>query len=386
MVPYQLNHSEDSSSCYFDDIKIVRKRIIAFAEESGNHYIDNYCKYVNETFRQDKLSRNEYIFDIILTGVLLRKYMNVAGATSLWIIGVLDFLWYIRRSCRSLKPKADYLRAKIFSRLPLEFDTDNNINTVSVHKFNKVCWWLNATGEFCEEAVRCTKWIKFLQKLPPQKMSEYQNFMGEIVKRFEELSCENLNVYTKYTESYCNNFLDDRSIREDRLFCSRSPELYHLNMLGAEIMNEGLRDRFRSKKKKVVLLSGCMRPENGSRCKAALRDKDLVCQRCNSICQIGQVAELTKERGCRTIVILHSSSFSSTIVRWAEEKDTGIVVSACLLNLLAGGYEMQRSGISAQCIPLEFAGCKRHWHPEGIPTTVNIDKMVEILDHSDNHK
>jgi hypothetical protein len=29
---------------------------------------------------------------------------------------------------------------------------------------------------------------------------------------------------------------------------------------------------------------------------------------------------------------------------------------------------------------LDYCGCKRHWHNEGIPTDINMDKLKQLLE------
>lgn len=47
--------------------------------------------------------------------------------------------------------------------------------------------------------------------------------------------------------------------REDRFSCLRSRVEYHLNMVGAEILNRAFRDEFLTAERTTVLLPGCMR-------------------------------------------------------------------------------------------------------------------------------
>jgi hypothetical protein len=68
-----------------------------------------------------------------------------------------------------------------------------------------------------------------------------------------------------------------------------------------------------------------------------------------------------------------------------------LVAVACLLNLVPGGYEMRELGLNAQCVLLDYCGCIKHWHPEGFPTDLNIDRLLnlcskkEVIDKADEH-
>ena len=51
---------------------------------------------------------------------------------------------------------------------------------------------------------------------------------------------------------------------------------------------------------------------------------------------------------------------------------------ACLMNILAGGYEMRARGIASQCVVLDYPGCEGHWRAVGIATGVNEERLVGI--------
>ncbi|NJK98458.1 MAG: DUF116 domain-containing protein [Bacteroidales bacterium] len=52
---------------------------------------------------------------------------------------------------------------------------------------------------------------------------------------------------------------------------------------------------------------------------------------------------------------------------------------ACVLNLLKGGYEMQKLNIPSQCVFLDYCGCQKHWHKNGIPTDLNSNQLQKIV-------
>jgi len=49
------------------------------------------------------------------------------------------------------------------------------------------------------------------------------------------------------------------------------------------------------------------------------------------------------------------------------------------LNLLAGGYEMNRLNISAQRIFLDYCACKKNWYKNDAATTLNIEQLVSMV-------
>ena len=78
-------------------------------------------------------------------------------------------------------------------------------------------------------------------------------------------------------------------------------------------------------------------------------------------------------------MIPHSSDFTTWLGRWRDTQKVGVVGVACMLNLFTGGYEMKDLNIPAQCVLLDRCGCKQHWHPEGIPTSLDRQQLLQTL-------
>jgi hypothetical protein len=58
----------------------------------------------------------------------------------------------------------------------------------------------------------------------------------------------------------------------------------------------------------------------------------------------------------------------------------GVVAVACVPTLVEGGGELKRYGVPAPCVLLDYSGCKKHWHPEGVPTSLNFGELRRILE------
>jgi hypothetical protein len=122
-----------------------------------------------------------------------------------------------------------------------------------------------------------------------------------------------------------------------------------------------------------------MRKEPATGCKAKSDGKELVCTACSAECNIGKVSSEMKEQGITSYLIPHSSEFSKFLAKWKDCPDTSLVGVACVLNLITGGYEMKRLGISSQCVFLDYCGCKKHWDKDGIATTLNVNQLKNIV-------
>jgi hypothetical protein len=170
-----------------------------------------------------------------------------------------------------------------------------------------------------------------------------------------------------------------RSSREDQIFCGRLPVEYHLGMVAAEVMNEGLRDDFQRKSRKVVLVPTCMRGAHSDTCKAVIRGLDMTCTGCDRDCAVHRITRRMRAEGIDVYIVPHASSFSRWLERWQNDPTVGVAAVACMMNILPGGYEMRTRGIASQCVPLDFPGCQKHWAEEAVPTSVNEERLVKIV-------
>jgi hypothetical protein len=82
--------------------------------------------------------------------------------------------------------------------------------------------------------------------------------------------------------------------------------------------------------------------------------------------------------GFGVAIITHESSFNSKGIGQTDGR-LGVVGIACVLNLIAGGWKAKALGLPAQCVLLDYCGCKNHWHDEGFPTDINLHVLGQIL-------
>jgi hypothetical protein len=179
-----------------------------------------------------------------------------------------------------------------------------------------------------------------------------------------------------------DEFLKNSSVRyrwrEDRISCTRSRLEYHLNMVGTELMNRAFRNNFNSTDAKAVLLPGCMRWHNDEKCEAKRVPEGLICEGCQKKCRVNQIREMGKNNNFEVYVIPHASDLSL----WAPKPNKprrGVIASACVTTLVEGGWELKRYDVPAQCVLLDYSGCKKHWHCEGLTTSLNIQELKRIL-------
>jgi hypothetical protein len=244
----------------------------------------------------------------------------------------------------------------------------------------KLLEWLEATGEFSQEVRRLRRWQAYLTGLPQAEASKVLVNAVTLAAWFDVRSTEALGKYTPDVERYLNEVRPGRYWHEDVIFCGRRRIEYHMNMVGAEIMNRVFREGFIRTSSKIVFLPGCLRLLPEEKCRAAVSGEGLYCTGCTAGCSVSKITALGRRHGFKAFIIPHESSISSgKYGKQTFDKDTGVIGIACVLNLIAGGWMLKEMGIPAQCVLLDYCGCKNHWSREGIPTEIHIGKLLEIM-------
>ena len=227
--------------------------------------------------------------------------------------------------------------------------------------------------------MRLGNWLGFLRSLPAEEAEHWIDTSVHLFACFEQRADTALGAYTQGVSGFLAGEYAARGCREDQLFCAKKPVEYHLNMVAAEIMNRGLRAEFERKRCRVVLVPACMRGPYETFCRARTSGVDTRCAACSPGCKVNRITRRMRDLGAKVYLVPHASGFSRWLERWQREPDAGVTAVACMLNILPGGYEMRARGIAAQCLPLDYPGCQKHWRKEGIATGLNEDQLVQIV-------
>ncbi len=170
------------------------------------------------------------------------------------------------------------------------------------------------------------------------------------------------------------------SWREDVVFAARPRVEYHLNMVGAELMNRAQRAAFLQTPRKAVIVPACLRYHPRPRCRAVSGPLACECRGCEPRCRVRQLTRLGAEQGFDVFLVPHESSvFAGEAGRQLLGDGAGIVGVTCVPNLLAGGWKALRLGLPPQCVLLDHCGCRKHWHDEGISTEIDEAELRRVL-------
>ena len=383
IITYSLRAGEKLSDGYYRDVATFTDQVLAEAGQLAHSIIEEFQGYIGQTGRETPRSQAEYIFELLTLGILWNTYTGNAIASNGWPYRLLAALAGLRERNEYLKPSIDFIRG-ILGTLFLfrQKNGRNKIPAPTLENLDRLLSWLTATGDFSEEAKRLRAWREFLSTQNNNK--EVSNSLSTAIALadwFQANSLVALGGYTPNVEDFLVKTHPTYRWREDVIFCGRQRVEYHLNMVGTEIMNRAFRDQFLKTERKVVFVPPCMRAKPEGECKAQPTSFGAHCAACTPSCRIHQVTKLGEKHGFDVFIIPDELSVvSDKKMKTPQDNRLGLVGISCPLTNMTGGWETRRLGIPAQGVLLDYCGCPWHWHKHGIPTDININQLLQVLD------
>lgn len=373
-ITYSLRVVEKNKD-FYTELDEFRKKLIKNAKVEYFGTISAYQIYVEDNKIEKPRKWEEYFLELLMLGVFWNVYSSYISSKTKYYQFLFNALYSIRKKSNTLKPYSDNIRGylatvllgKVQKTTP-EFDLRNIDFLLS---------WMDCTKEFIEEVKRLNNWVMFFKKYP-DIFIHIKETIDDFTDTFKEESRDIFNEYTSNVEKFLVESHPDYRGKENYFFTGRKEVEYHLNMVGASILNHVLNDEFEKTKNQVVLLPSCM--SSGNPCKAKKRGFEMVCTHCSPACNVSKISKELSEKGIQCVLIPHSSKFSQYLKLWANQKETGLVGVACVLNLIRGGYELMDLDIPSQCVFLDQCGCKKHWDKDrGIPPNLSMEQLKKIL-------
>lgn len=371
VIPYSLVSKSTNPLQFYDELSLFTDRVSKKGNQVFSETIDDF-KHFSEQNKLTTYSHDECLMEILMLGVFTRNYSRYVSSRVRFYKPVFNRLYSLRKKYPALKRRIDELRGWLGTTFLLK---DGGKTNDSVNNELLICW-LECTHEFKQETERLNLWIEWLQ----QKSEDFQKSFLENVNLFaERFSTEAARKLGKYTSDWNKFIAENASVypkREDHIFCTRQPNEYYLNMVASEVMNRSLRSGFVQTREKILLLPTCMSKKVN--CAATVENEQLVCRNCSVDCNVSKLKCRMELQQVKTVLIPHSSGFSKYLEPWKNSETTALIGVACVLNLLTGGYEMQKLNIPSQCIFLDSCGCEKHWL-SGKPTNINEKQLDRLL-------
>jgi hypothetical protein len=386
-ITYSLRDKDCNSEQYYKIVTDFTDSVLEEATENLESIAEKFQIYLIQSRGEILRSKAEYIFELLTFGTLIRYYerntVNLPFLTQRILVGLAS----LRQKYTWLKQFVDPARGVLITLFLIrKSETIFSKSKFGVEKIEKLLEWLAASGDFKQEVKRLNVWKEYFKSLPTEKAFEYIFASIDFAKWFEIESEKALGRYTEKVNKFLEYKHYNYKWREDVIFCGRKRVEYHLNMVGAVIMNRAWRDEFLSTKKKAVLVPACMRAKNNFHCKWIFNGIDYSCRGCTEGCKVNQLTKQGEREGFSVFLIPHSTDFTKWLSKRAGNKEVGIVGVTCALNLMTGGWEAKGLGIPINCVLLDYCGCKNHWDEKGFPTAINNNELMRILHKEKAHR
>lgn len=375
-ITYSLKGSGTDSEAYYLQVAAFTDKVLEKAKKLFEPEILSFsCQPINGNLPDS----DEGILELLILGVYWKAYIVPAIKLGKLESKLLSGVSSLREKKPGLKWAADPLKGLLTAAFLYPEKKNTAIPKYDAESVGKLLRWLEASGEFKQEVLRLKKWLEHIRQLPPERASILIASAIALAEWFEVQSIAELDRYTRNVDMYLKEGWPGHYRKEDMVFCGQTRLEYHLNMVGAEIMNRVYREEFHQKKRKILLLPTCMRRPK-DKCQAVLSGKGFNCTGCSPGCPVKSITELGKNNHLLVRMVPHESSIASTQTDQSLfDEESGVIGVSCTLNLISGGWMLKEKGVPAQCVLLDYCGCKKHWHKDGIPTNLNKKQLLRII-------
>lgn len=378
VVTYSLRNGQGSSNQYYQDAAAFTDEVLGKASDLYP-IVEAFQTYIQEKGIEKARSKDEYVFELLTLGTLWRLYCDDAhdlpGIPRQILIGLVD----MRKYGGSIKQGVDVLRGVLGTIFLSPVDRSWSPRPTPEH-LDRLLDWMAATGDYAQEVKRLQAWEGYWACRPAREICEDIEKAIAFAGWFEARSMEALGQYTPNVDKFLREKQRRHRWKEDVVFSARRRVEYHLNMVGAEIMNRAFREDFLKAGNKAVILPACMRYHAKPKCQARSNGLSCECAGCEPKCRVNMLMKLGKKHGFSVHLVPHESSvFSGDAGKKLIGEGVGVVGIACVSNLVSGGWKAKGLGMPPQCVLLDHCGCRKHWHEQGIPTDINFARLYQIL-------
>jgi hypothetical protein len=369
---YTLRPSGSPPDRYLRSVARLADEVIA-AGASLRPIVEAYGAFAEQTGREARRSGPEYLLEALTLGVLWRA--RGADATT-WCEGtVRAFVEALAAHRRAGGARVRDGSTSLILSLDAPFEPADPRPTLG--DFDRLLTWLVASGEYDDEVARLEGWAAFLCADPASAEERLEEIVAFAIG-FEAWSEHALGTFTAGVPRFFRDELPRRRWREDTVQCARRRTEYHLNMVGAELLNRAWREAFLRCERHVVVMPGCMRSRDAE-CAAERTELDLRCTGCTQGCAVLTASRLARRAGAEAVAVVHGSDFSRFLRSAAlRGGNVGIVGVACVPGLLGAGWRAYAAGLPAQCVLLEASGCA-HWRDVPRPTSIDFGELERVV-------
>jgi len=403
LTPYSLKPGGSRSGEYYQAVSAFADRWLETANSTLERPITGYLSWRRLAFRVENpgaaLSFAEAAFEMLVLGVLLREHgADALGMAPIpaWVLARLVEaqdrlpLPAIERPVKAIRGLIQGLAQP--ENPPEQLPADSlPFSGGAAALAGRLADWLSAGG-LGAQAAHMAAWRDYLAGLDEQSAQAMLARCLLLADDFSEESQTALGAYTAGVEAFTAAVDDGPDSpwargcrarwRYDAPLVTRTAVEYHLGMLGTEILTRAYRPRYLAAPRKIVIVPDCLcarsrRAGTGStaECQAELTSLGYRCQRCTPGCRVQQITRLGERRGFEAYILpddLRGIGLSSC----SRLAGAGVVGVSCALTNWDAGWLVNDAGVPAQGVLLDYAGCKSHWHEQGMTTDVDLEKLL----------
>jgi uncharacterized protein len=376
-ITYCLKNGSKDSEQYYRDIAMFSDEVMQVYEEQAGDMVEEYRAFLIEKLPASKrLSRKEYLFEVLMMGVYIREYGGFAMGSNVPALILMRSLGKLRQKGGLWKRVADRLRGRWAMKMMMKGRNRRRFMFPAASNLKHLILWLDATAEFRPQAARIRGWHRFFRSLTEIECAIYLSVVTQLADWFAIVAGQTLDKYTSQVTPFLETVHRNYKNREDAISVNKRSVEYHLNMLGAVVMNEVFEKQFQNTTEKVLLVPPCMRKT--IECKSVKGSKGDICQGCDEACLVNRLRQSGMQQNFEVVIMHHASKPPDWLSDPDKNKNTGIIGVACPTNLISGGWTIQALGVPAQCVVLDHCGC-RHWHSEGMGTSLNRQELLRRI-------
>ncbi len=386
--PYSLRIDHGSSDVYFRQIAAFTDHWLAQAAGPLANPAASFQTFLAN--RAPERSFEEACFEMLVLGVLLREHggqaLRMAPAPAWMLAHLVETqdrlpLPVVEKPVKAMRGLVQGLvsgpnAAEAFESKPVDEGAAGLVQ--------KLVTWLRAQG-LTAQASQLDDWCSYLGNLDAQSAEAVLARCLLLAEEFETESEAWLGIYTTQADEFITCVQKASRWRYDSALITRTRVEYHLGMLGSEILTRAYRERFLAAPRKIVIVPDClckhsrrMVSDDGQFCQAQRTSLGGKCQQCSLGCKVRTLTRLGDQHGFE-VYILPDDLRGVGLGSCSQLQGVGVVGVSCALTNWDAGWQVNAAGVPCQGVLLDYAGCKNHWHPSGIPTDVNVNKLLETL-------
>ena len=380
IITYSLRGHNSNSDEYYRTVSSFCDEVLTQAGEEAKGVVEPFLSWCEQSPGVTRRRGAEAIHEMLSLGVFWQNYSSAAVESKPVTRRLFGWLAAVRKRNKFLKEGVDRVRGGlgglILHKKATVFETPLTLPGMDI-----LLEWLASNGEFPEEVGRLTTWKEFLGSLDAPAARRALQEITDLAGWFKIRSLEVLGLYTENVEGFLTGKHPRYRWREDYIFTGRQRVEYHLNMLGTEILNRSLRAGFLETQKRIVIVPPCMKAKPEEECQAQMTPYGERCANCTPGCHVNQITRLGEKQGFEVFIMPDDlKTFSSEGQEPGHRQAVGVVGISCPLTNTSGGWEMMRLGVPAQGLLLDYCGCIWHWDKKGIPTDINFNQLVRVVE------